>query len=556
MSAGVLGPFTFDGFVAYIALSTTESVSAEAVEIFSSKFTSQFQQFIQSTYIESPPKDSAQAKLTPISKEQSTSTSKAEKNTSTLAVSSSTKGKGPTVRITPRSITESESESESESEPEPEDDDRLEATGANTFKGAGHQVAMSGFGSVVTQSTTSLRNSSRKGSRYKEKAMGAVNKALETVGDAACRMAPRLRGIRNRKSNIVVSEKIDTNGAYEMTMISAESPPAQQVQPFSPTSPSESRFGRGRLIRGEIPPGIVFNLQKKLEAVEPGQTVITGGPLPLSRRNSSAQRNGTLEYIPKATFSNIEQKEATAKLAKATATVGRWGSPSFTTADSRRRSSAFSSFSRSDSEEDSIPVKPRGPPLRNVEIRSASCSYDPRITRKKLAVQAHSYEPGNAFMISNCTEGLALHGQLSLSTGSSTAQSLSCSGHIHSTDYSQQTSRGDWLQCSCGGHGIPDVTARQQTANPQTVSAQLMAQLQALIGKIYAQTGQLVVPKLNVHMACEGSESAEEMMEMEVDVRLKYVSNKTVEHVGPCTQLREFLGVGSTCAVMEELLQN
>ena len=301
------------------------------------------------------------------------------------------------------------------------------------------------------------------------------------------------------------------------------------MQPFSPTSPRESRLDRGPLIHEEIPQGIVFNLRRELEAVEPGKTVITGGPLPFARRNSSARRSGTLEYIPKASFSNFEQREVITRLANATATLGRrWSSLSSTATDSRRRSPAFSAFSRSDSEEDSIPVKPRGPPIRNVEIRSGTGA---RTTRNRYP-QAHNYGPSNALMISNCTEGQASCGPISLSTELSPAESLSCSGAIHSTD------------------------CNQKSASPQTVSAELMVQLQALIGKIHAQTGQLVVPKLNVTMVCEVSETAKQMMEMEVDVRLKYVSNSTIEHVGSCTQLREFLGAGSTCDVMEELVQN
>jgi len=326
--------------------------------------------------------------------------------------------------------------------------------------------------------------------------------------------------------------EVDRSGVFtNRWYYSATGVESRQVQPFSPTSLSQSRLDRGLLTHGEIPQGIVFNLRRELEAAEPGNT-ITGGPLPFSRRNSSARRSGTLEYIPKATFSNFEQKEVITKLANATATLGRrrWSSLSSTATDSRRRSPAFSTFSRSDSEEDSIPVKPRGPPIRNVETRSGTSSYGARTTRNKYA-QAHTYGPSNALMISNCTEGQASCGKMLLSTGSSTAQSLSCSGAIHSTDYSQQP------------------------ASPQTVSAELMAQLQALIGKIHAQTGQLVVPKLNVNMACEVSETAKQVVEMEVDVRLKYVSNNTIEHVGPCTQLREFLGVGSACAVMEELVQ-
>ena len=196
----------------------------------------------------------------------------------------------------------------------------------------------------------------------------------------------------------------------------------------------------------------------------------------------------------------------------------------------RQRSYGFDSFSRSDSEEDPLPAKPRGPPLRNVEIRSRTSSYDARTSRSRTTstasnklCQAHVWGPCNGLMISNCTEG-----QAPLPTA-----------------------------CSCGGHGNRGVAAEHQAANTQTASAELMAQLQALIGKIHAQTGQLVVPKLNVHMKCEVSETTKEIVEMEVDVRLKYVSAKAIEqlHVGPCTQLREFLGVGSACAVMEGLLQ-
>ena len=53
----------------------------------------------------------------------------------------------------------------------------------------------------------------------------------------------------------------------------------------------------------------------------------------------------------------------------------------------------------------------------------------------------------------------------------------------------------------------------------------------------------VVIPKLNVNMTCEVSERAKEMVEMEVDVRLKHVSNKTIKHAGPCIQLRKFLEV-------------
>src|SRR5690606_14653698 len=84
-----------------------------------------------------------------------------------------------------------------------------------------------------------------------------------------------------------------------------------------------------------------------------------------------------------------------------------------------------------------------------------------------------------------------------------------------------------------------------RSTTPSAAQLDLYAQLQSILAQLETQNGQPILPKLNIGLDCEETESEE--TEVIVEVKVTYRSKKRAGHANLCQAARILAGATGTC---------